>query len=247
MEPDRPAPQSHHPPSGASWNRRAVVLFVLILTALTGIGLANWLYRPAPPAGQPPDPAVRDAILLLRGALQVETGDLRFATSIDEDAGAAPLPDSARVRRLSEAAYRLEQAHSRSRFDPRIECLLGHVALASDRLGLAERRYRAALSLNPGYGEARLGLGVTLARRAAGEDDHGSARGHRLEAIAQLAAVGEKDPFALPALFDRVLLLLDVGRLDEARRLTERYALLEPGSVWTGFLRRRFDALDGQT
>ena len=247
MEPDRPASDRPDPPHSPSWNRRAVVLFALILTVLAGIGLANWLYRPAPPTGRPPDPAVGAAIGLLRGALQVDTGDLRFATSLDESLFVAPLPDSARFRRLSEAAFRLEQAHARDRFDPRIECLLGHVALAANRLALAERRYRSALSLNPGYGEARLGLGVTLARRAAGEDDRRSARAHRLQAIAQLAAVEETDPFGLPALFDRVLLLIDVGRIDEARRLAERYETLEPGSVWTGFLRRRFDTLESQT
>jgi hypothetical protein len=246
MDADRPPSEDPAPTRSAPWNRRAVVLFAIILTALTGIGLANWLYRPAPPKGLPQDAAVKEALELLEGALRVDVGDMRFVTSLGDGGDFEPLPDSARARHLAGAAFRLEQAHARSRFDPRIECLLGHVALASDRLGLAERRYRSALSLNPGYGEARLGLAITLARRATGEDDRGSARGHRLEAIAQLAAIGPRGPFALPALYDRVLLLLDVGRVEEARRLTEHYEQLEPGSAWTGVLRRKFDAIDSQ-
>jgi hypothetical protein len=246
MDTDRSSEPTQGPSRSASWNRRAVVLFAVILTMLTGIGLANWLYRPKSPTGLPPDAGVSQAVELMKGTLQVEAGDLRFVTSLDTT-GSTPLPDSARARRLSEAAFRLEQAHARSRFDPRIECLLGHVALASDRLALAERRYRSAVSLNPGYAEARLGLGVTLARRAAGEDNRGSARGHRLEAIAQLAAVVDSDAFVLPALFDRVLLLIDVGRLDEARTLTDRYERLDPGSIWTGILRRRIDEITSQS
>lgn len=241
MPPNPESPPMSAPPDSPSWNARAVVLFAIILTILAGIGTANWFYRPAPPAGLPSDPAVAAAVAALGGTLEVATGDLRFVSSWGEgEASGAPL-DSARFARLTKAAYQLELGRARHRFDPRFDCLLGHVDLAADRLERAERRYRAALSLTPRYGEARLGLGVALARRAAAEGDARSARARRLEAIAQFAAVDERDPFYLPALFDRVLLLIDVGRTDEARRLAIRYEQLEPGSVWTGVLRRRFD------
>jgi tetratricopeptide (TPR) repeat protein len=241
MELDRTDPKPVAPTARSFWNSRAVVLFVALLVVLTGIGLASWLYRPAPPSGLPEDGSVASAIELLGGSIDVDSGNLRFVSSLGEGGGVPDPADSARARRLTEAAFRLEQAQARHRFDPRFDCLLGHVAQASDRLELAERRYRAALSLTPGYGEARLGLGVVLARQAAGEGDRGSARGMRLQAIAQFAAVDESDPFYLPALFDRALLLVEVGRIKEARRLADRYTELEPGSVWSGVLRRRFD------
>jgi tetratricopeptide (TPR) repeat protein len=238
MELDRSDPTRTAPGARPSWNMRAVVLFVIILSLLMGIGLANWLYRPPPPSGVPSDSSVVEALALLNGAIDVDSGDLRFATSLGE--GRAPdRADSARARRLTEAAFRLEQGRARHRFDPRFDVLLGHVALASDRLELAERRYRAALSLTPRYGEARLGLGVALARQAAVEGDRASARAFKLQAIAQFAAVEESDPFYLPALFDRVMLLLDVGRGGEARSLAAHYTKLEPGSPWTGALQRR--------
>src|SRR5262245_53735126 len=116
MDIDRSLEPPPGPRRSASWNRRAIVLFAIILTVLAGIGVANWLYRPTPPAGLPPDAGVIQAVGLLKGALRVEAGDLRFVTSLDTTLS-EPLPDSARARRLSEAAFRLEQAHARSRFD----------------------------------------------------------------------------------------------------------------------------------
>ena len=240
MEPDRADPTPSPRATRPSWTTRAVVVFVSILTLLMGIGLTSWLYRPAAPSGLPQDSSVAEALDLLGGSIEVDAGALRYATSLGEGGSHAP-SDTTRDRRLTEAAFRLEQGRARHRFDPRFDCLLGHVALEADRLELAERRFRAALSLTPRYGEARLGLGVTLARRARAEGDQASSRGLLLQAIAQLAAVDESDPFHLPALYDRVLLLLDVGRADEARRLARHYEELEPTSAWTGALRRRFE------
>src|SRR5262245_21798371 len=233
-----PGPPS--PPRSSSWNIRAVVLFVIILGILLAIGLVNWLYRPPVPAGVPEDPEVAAALQAL-GILDVRTGDLRFVTSLGEAQDSGMPIDSARPARLAKAAAAHELGRAHHRFDPRFDCLLGHVDLASDRLERAERHYRAALSLSRGYGEARLGLGVTLARRAVADGTAPAARSLRLEAIGQLAAVEDRDPFYLPASFDRVLLLIDVGRMEEARRLSNRYAELEPGSVWTGELRRHLD------
>jgi hypothetical protein len=241
MEPEPTNARDSNATRAASWNTRAVVLFVVILTMLTGIGVATWLYRPAPPSGLPSDPAVSEALAILGRSLEVDAGDLRFVSSLGESESSGAPFDTTSPARLTRAAFKIEEARARHRFDPRFDCLLGHVALASYRLDLAERRYRAALSLTPQYGEARLGLGVTLARRAALEGSVGSARAQRLEAIAQFAAVDEKDPFYLPALYDRILVLLEVGRGAMARKLAARYETLEPGSVWTRSLERRLD------
>jgi cytochrome c-type biogenesis protein CcmH/NrfG len=217
--------------------------FAVILVLLAAAGALGLLYRPPAPRGLPHDPAVEAARAAL-ASLVVDTGNLRFATSLDGADRPAPAPSPADLadphRRLALAERRLLEAAGRHPRDPRIATLLGHVELAAQRLERAERRYRSALALAPRHGEARLGLGVALARQAATRGDARAARRLRLGAIAQLAAVEQGDPFHPHALYDRVLLLIEVGRLAEARRWAERYAELEPGSPWTVSLARAF-------
>ncbi len=196
-------------------------MFVIILSVLTAIGLGSRIYRPPAPSGLPDDPGVSAARALLPGGIEVDADGLAFATSLGESLTARAF-DPTRDARLTQAAFRLEQARARHRFDPRYDCLLGHLALAGDRLENAERRYRAALALAPRYGEARLGLGVTLARQAEVAADVGSARAARLEAIAQFAAVEENDRFHPEAWANRITLLRRVGRVEEARRLVQQ-------------------------
>jgi hypothetical protein len=98
------------------------------------------------------------------------------------------------------------------------------------------------LDLAPSYGEARLGLGVTLALRAAAEGDDARARGLRLRAISQFAAVPKADPCYQAALYDRVLLLPGVGQADEARRWAREYLTRDSASAWAVVLRRELDA-----
>ena len=76
--------------------------------------------------------------------------------------------------------------------------------------------------------------------RARTEGDPRRGRALTLEAIAQLAAVDEDDPFYLPALYDRVMLLEQVERTQEARKWAARYVALEPASPWSAALRRQF-------
>ena len=229
------------PASRSDWSTRAIVSFALVLLVLTTIGLVALLHRPPPPSGLPSDPAAAAARAVLGDRLEVDAGDLRFATSFDDPAAELPTPepDSARMARIGAAMRWLEEGQARHRLDPRFPCLLGHLELAADRLERAERRYRAALLLSPRYGEARLGLGVALARRSQAHGDERTSRALALASIAQFAAVEEDDPFHLMAAFDRVWMLASVGRMAEARALTGRYATLDPGSMWTALLLRR--------
>lgn len=222
-----------------------MVSFALVLFALTAIGLVSWLHRPPAPSGVPGDAEAAAARAIVGDRLEIEAGELRFATSFDQ-ADSEPIdprlesePDAARLARLGAAAGWLERGQRRHWLDPRYSCLLGHLELAADRLERAERRYRAALLLAPRYGEARLGLGVALARRAQAHGDERTSRALALASIAQFAAVEEDALFYSLALFDRTMLLASVGRLGEARTLAERYAALDPGSVWTAQLLRR--------
>ena len=85
--------------------------------------------------------------------------------------------------------------------------------------------------------EARLGLGVALALQADAEPDPSRARMLRLEAVAQFAAVDPRDPTIEPALYDRALLLDQVGRRPEALRVAREYAARDSVSPWAGRLR----------
>jgi len=225
----------------AGWSSRPLVLFGSIMAVLAGVGVFERFHHARGPAGLPADAAVDSARAALRDGLPVATLGLRFISSFDMDEHAPPSPDSA-SESLAAAARWMVVARRRLPFEPRAACLSAHLDLAADRLEEAEHFYRAALTLAPRYGEARLGLGVTLARRAATEGDERSVRALELQATAQFAAVEEDDRFYLPALYDRALMLARVGRAAEARQIARRYAALDPGSAWAATLLRRLNA-----
>jgi tetratricopeptide (TPR) repeat protein len=220
----------------------ALVSFVLIVGALLTVALIGRFQRPVPVTGLPGDAAVRAAIAALGSGLPVTTGDLRFESSLGRrDSGVTRVRDLGNdPGRIEAAEHHLLEALRRSPGDPRLEGWLGHLDLARHRYERAERHYRAAAWKAPHYGEAHLGLGVTLAMRARTEGDPRRGRALTLEAIAQFAAVDENDPLYLPALYDRVLLLAEVERVAEARKWAARYLERDPGSPWSAALERRF-------
>jgi tetratricopeptide (TPR) repeat protein len=237
-------PLARRPPRPLSgWSPRALILFGSLMVVLTGVGLFGRLHHPHGPAGLPADVAVDSARAALHGRVEIDAVGLRFATSFDAgDPSHEPLSSPDSQAALAAAMRWMAVARSRLPLDPRAACLSAHLDLAADRLEQAERLYREALALAPRYGEARLGLGVTLARRAATEGDARSARALELQATAQFAAVHEDDRLYLPALYDRTVMLARVGRTEEARQLARRYAALDPGSEWTAALLRRVNA-----
>jgi tetratricopeptide (TPR) repeat protein len=225
----------------APWSPTSLVLFGLLLTALLGIGVCQLLQSPRLVQGLPDDPSVRAALMMLNGPLLVSAGDLRFETSLDREASGdlpVPPPLAADMKRLGEAERWLREGQRRHRFDPRYDCLLGHLDVARHRYEMAERHYATAVARASRYGEARLAYGVTLALEADTEGDQRRARRLLLRAIGQLAAVDPRDPFYLPALYDRALLLDRVGRPKDAVMAARRYVQLEPGSVWSASLMR---------
>jgi tetratricopeptide (TPR) repeat protein len=225
----------------AGWRRRPLVLFVSIMAVLAGVGVYERFHHSRGPSGLPADAAVDSARAAVHAGLPVATMGLRFVSSFDMDEHAPPSPDSA-SESLAAASRWMAVARRRLPLEPRVACLSAHLDLAADRLEQAEHFYRAALALAPRYGEARLGLGITLARRAATEGDERSVRALELQATAQFASVQEDDRFYLPALYDRALMLARVGRPAEARQMARRYAALDPGSAWATTLLRRLNA-----
>ena len=229
------------PPAAATTGSRTpVIVFGVALLSLFVVGLAS-LAPPRILTGLPDDPELRRVPELLRVAADAH-GELRFQSSFasapksGRGASAAPAAERAEAERLLLAA---RKRHPR---DPRIVAGLGCYELALDRLERAERNYRQALDRAADYGEARLGLGVTLAERARGVGDEDQARRLRLAAIAQLAAVDPRDSVFLPALYNRALLLIRVGREEEARRWAGLYAAHDPGP-WSDRLTRELAKL----
>lgn len=210
--------------------------FLLALLALAAIALAVLFRPPRIVTGLPEGPEVARVRALLHDRLQVDAGGLRFQSSLLSELGA---PD---VGLAVEAERMLQAARQRSPRDPRLLAASACLDLAALRLDRAERLYRQALDRAPTYGEARLGLAVTLALRADAAGDRGRTRGLRLRAISQLASVPEQDPIYDAALYDRTLLLVRVGRMEEARRRGAEYAQRDSAGVWTVFLRRELDA-----
>src|SRR5436309_2792947 len=77
---------------------------------------------------------------------------------------------------------------------------------------------------------------VAVTLEAAGQTNPLVERALLLQAIGQFAAVGERDPVYEAALYNRAVLLVKVGRREEARRLARRYFARDPSSPWAGRL-----------
>ena len=161
--------------------------FLLALLGLAALAFMTLCSRPRIITGLPEGPAALRMRASLANRLSVDTGGLRLQASLLGDAG----DDDASLANAGEAAV-LAAIQERPR-DPRLHAALGFVDLAAHESKDAERSYREALDLAPTYGEARLGLGMTLALRAVAETDEARARGLRLRAISQFASVPDQD------------------------------------------------------
>ena len=212
-------------PSGSAppWPRTALLGFAAMLISLTTVATVSWLSPVRILTGLPDDPDVAAARAVVGDGVVVGSGNLHFASSLGvASSGAEPVTELAvadRAQRCARAEARLRIAEQRFPNDARIPAALGHLALATDRMEVAERRYRRAIDLAPSYGEARLGLGMALALRAGTTINVSLARALILRAIAQFAAVPDHDPSHGLALANRVVLLRRIGRGAEADRL----------------------------
>lgn len=205
-------------PASLAWRPGPTWIFVGMLLGLLMLGVIVQNSEPPRPAGLPDDVAVDEARAMLADGLPIPTREFFLVTTL---AGVAPpvSPDSLPLGRLAAARARLLEAARRHPGDPRLTTSLAHVDLAAGRLAVAERSYYSVLRSSPGYGEARLGLAVTLALRAEEEVAPIRVRARRLAAIGQVANVERGDPAYGAAVVDRLLLLRLVGREAEAQRV----------------------------
>lgn len=215
------------------WRALPSLVFLGILVGLTAVAMHAVFTPSRAIEGLPDDPDVRAAQAIASTRLAFPTGGLRFHSQLTGDVprapGEAPHPDPAAT---SEVRALLERARARHPRDLRIRVALAHVDLSRHAFETAARGYRAVIDRGDRCGEAHMGLGVALARQASLEPDPLEARALALRAIAQFAAVRPDDPGHSAALYDRALLLADVGRTAEARRMADAFGRQDADGAW---------------
>jgi hypothetical protein len=224
--------------SGAAPARAVpLTIFMLALAALLAVAAVSVLVPTVVVEGLPADPSARAARDLLAGRVMPQCGGLRFRSAFLGDLSPGPhlpRPDPALI---SSAQMLLERARIAHPLEPRVVAALGHLELVRRRLPRAEALYRHAIELRAHCTEARLGLGLALALEADTTSDPFARRALQLEALAQFTAVGARSENALPALYDRVRMLENVGRETEAKRSGAEYLARDSTSVWAMRLR----------
>jgi hypothetical protein len=219
------------------WRWWAMVVFLGLMVGLAVMAIASIVVRPRILTGVPDDPDARAAWALISPPVDAGLLELRFDSSL----GVVSTPDGRvhpeQVHRAQRAESLLIVALRRHPDDPRLHSALGHLDLVRQRPHHAARNYTAAVDLAPHHDEARLGLGVTLARLAELEPDPIERRRLQLRAIAQFAAVRPAAAVRLDAEYDRAVLLAQVGRREEARHWAQIYLASDPSSAWAERLR----------
>lgn len=233
-------PSSRPTPAPAEIDRRLrwrLAPLLIFLGMMIGLGTAAALSLLAPRrivSGLAEDTDMLAARDIVRAEAPIGMGGLRFGSALTGDAG--PGVSQPAVLPTERARALINRTGSRRPLDPRPTASMAHLDLAQRMFAHAERGYRRALMMAPHFGEARLGLGVSLALRAEREADPLERRSLRLQAVAQFAAVPAGDPLHAHALYDRATLLARVGRNAEARTLGLEYLRADPESAWADSL-----------
>ena len=214
--------------------------FMAMLLTLAGVSM--WL-RPAHPSGLPEDARLLASAGLPDDALGVLTAGLRFRAAALGGEPALRTSELSELARAREAEKTLKHWTRRHPGEPRVRAALGALALVRHDYASAATRYREACERSPHYGEGRLGWGVALGLDAERTTDTWQRRELMLRAIAQFAAVDAGEPEYLPALYNRIQLLSEVGRRTEALALAQRYYAIDPASAWSQRLQADLQAL----
>lgn len=220
------------------WRLVAVGVFLTMLAGLLVMAVVALVAPPPPIVGLPDDPDVRAARELVRDLTPIRDESLRFHTALLAADSSARAITAADAGRIAQAAVLLERARARRPRDPRLGVCIAHLELARRRYRQAEGGYRSVLYFGDHSPDAHLGLGVTLALEAQIERDVWHARSLELQAIAQFAAVRPGEEPWPAALYDRAVLLGQVGRGEEARRWAGEYLRYDPGGAWSQRLRQ---------
>lgn len=226
-------------PRRFAWPALRVLAFLGLIGGLAIVTLVSQMARPQLLTGLPDDPDLRAARQWVHGRTLPEHGSLRWTSALLGEGATSGAFATIERQRARQAAEHVSSAQKRRAWDARVSSAAAALALVQSDYRGAERGYRAAIDRNAHYGEARLGLGITLALRARFERGALRPRALLLAAIAQFAAVPAQDPARPHALWNRAVLLREVGREDEARRIAAAYLLIDRYSAWADALRRQ--------
>jgi len=226
------------PPGKAAWPAAPAALLLGMLLAVAAVGIVLSLSAPGVVSGLPQVPEVLAAASQVRDRLRVETGGLRLESALLGTNQAGEPFSATHLELARRADSLLARVPASGRDIVRVTSARASLSLARRDYEAAIRGYRSAVGRAPGYGEARLGLGVALALHAEAQADSRKHRATQLRALAQFANVDESDPAFQAALYNRTLMLARVGRHDEARRFRAEYEKIDGGSVWTATLDR---------
>jgi len=221
------------------WPALPALLFLGILGMLFTLASVSMWLRPEHPRGLPEDAALLERAGLPDPSLGVLAADIRFSAAALGGEAENRAVDAATIARVREAERALARWTRRHPGEPRVRAALGALALVRHDYATAANRYREACERAPHYGEGRLGWGVALALEAERTTDAWQRRGLDLRAIAQFAEVDRSQPEYRAALYNRALLLVEVGRRDQARVMARRYLELEPAGPWAERIRSR--------
>lgn len=219
------------------WRVLPTVLFIVILSALALAAYLSLTARQQHPQGLPDDPRAQHAFGLLAGRTSTATNGLRWRSTLlggeppDDAASAGMLARAARARPVLDALVRDHP------FDPRPLAARAALDVVTHDYRHAATHYRHACELAPHYGEGRLGAGVALALEADRTSAPWQSRALRLEAIAEWTVVDSVDAEYLPALYDRTVLLREIGRTAEMHASRDRYLARDSTSAWAAALR----------
>jgi hypothetical protein len=219
------------------WPALPALAFMAIMLGLVVVALVTSRPRPVPDAGLPDDPELRAARVIVAGRVLPSLGTLRMRSSLLGQGGVPLAFDDVAVEHAARAQAIVTAAHARHATDARVGAALGALAMVQGQHRDAETAYRAALDRHPTFGEARLGLGIALARRAWLAPAPLKPRALELAALAQFLAVPEGDPCYLEALYNSAVLARRVGRQETALQAARAYLLEDRDGPWAERLR----------
>tara|TARA_B100001939_G_C16867358_1_gene584752 strand:- start:82 stop:1011 length:930 start_codon:yes stop_codon:yes gene_type:complete len=163
-----------------------------------------------------------------KGAFHLARGDLpealkRYQKAVDWDPNSAPLRHELAVvcSMSGDAGRALKEMQEACRLDPEEGEYFYKLALAWNEMGNQQEVMRAleeAVRVDPGHSRAWYNLGLAQ-----------NGKGQKEEALKSLIRAESANPFDPEIPYARSTILLNLGRMEEARRVAERALQIQPG------------------
>src|SRR5438477_6154867 len=148
------------------WRMAPMVGFIAIVIGLAAVAVISELVPPAQVSGLPSDPDLAIAQSLAAGRVLAPSGPLRWRCELLGEGGVSGAFTPLELGRAALAARYVSRSRARHRWDVRVVAAAAELEVVAGAWRSAEHEFRAVLDRAPGFGEARLGLGVALALRA---------------------------------------------------------------------------------